>query len=565
MKLISLDFASETAASGSTTPSTSQRIPLAPPESPVHKQFVEAAREGHYRTRLEYLLIQGADVDAKGECDLTALHHAAFRGDHDTVKFLLNHGANVNQKHCYFGTPIFMAALRRHAEVVEALLKHNADLSVSCEYLATALHCACFGGDVTIFKSMLEDGQDIELARAQVIHLGALAFMADTNLILHQAISWWTRKPRLDPQIKCAPILLAAKCCHFDIMQLCRLKFYDTYRAPGTWETIATYTSESAGDASKESTSSAWSDLGFALPPNAVVPMNSTLLMWGAATLNLPLIDHLLEAAEQTDTQDTIGRTALHYAALTLEHATFEAVEKCFQRLSNGSPISLSIAETLLKLTVGVDHPALDPRTAYKWGLGIHSRCIASVFDCMTSAHEKQMASRQALESIVSYTMYPAESVELICNHAVILDGDDSEHSRVLECLATALHRALDTDASTEIISILLNWGADPNDCSSSRRLPLTDAALGLVERDIVQILMDNGADPDVIERMEGLEGQTPYKLAASLNRQDLIELFARANSSKPERCARRMSIRTRLRDCQTRVMSWISAEMPNV
>jgi ankyrin repeat protein len=130
---------------------------LAPVESPVHEQFVEAAREGQYRTRLEYLLAQGADVDARDESGVAALCHAAFRGDHENVRFLLSRGANVNEARNLFGTPICVAALRRHTEVVETLLQHKANLSVRSGREASALHCACFGGDIAIFESILAD------------------------------------------------------------------------------------------------------------------------------------------------------------------------------------------------------------------------------------------------------------------------------------------------------------------------------------------------------------------------------------------------------------------------
>jgi ankyrin repeat protein len=507
---------------------------LAPVGHPVHGQFVEAAREGQYRTRLEYLLAQGADVDSKDESGVAALHYAAFRGDYENVRLLLNRGADVNTEHFLFGSPICVAALRRHTQVVVVLLAHKADLALSCHYMVTALHCACFGGDVTIFESMLEHGQGKDLAQSHVVDLGLLAFMADMSLGPHQAVHRWRRISRSEAQTKCSPILLAAERCHFDLLRLCRSKFYDAYRSPGAWNG-ETHPALAASTGS--SAFSAWSSLGFLLPVLAAsfaAPISPTLLMWGAATLNLPLIEHLLESGEQTYTEDGIGRNALHYAALPVEHAAFEDVERCFQRLLQGSPIKSLIAQKLLMLTVDHRHPALDPRTSHRLGSDVHSRCIRSVLDHMASEHEKRTSSREALLSIFfAGSPYPADSIYLLCKNAKPLKGDASQLARARECFTIVLHQAVDGHASSAIISILLDHGADPNDCSGSRCLPLTAAVLELANTDIVSVLLNRGADPNMIEQMKPWKGKTPYNIAVKFEKQDAVKLFARVSSEQ--------------------------------
>jgi ankyrin repeat protein len=87
--------------------------------------------------------------------------------------------------------------------------------------------------------------------------------------------------------------------------------------------------------------------------------------MWAAASLNLRLIDYLLNAGVSVHEYDSDGRTALHYAASPFEDAVFSDIDECLQRLRrNGALISTSTknVETLLKLAVGPEHPALDPR-----------------------------------------------------------------------------------------------------------------------------------------------------------------------------------------------------------
>jgi ankyrin repeat protein len=512
---------------------------LAPVGHSVHGQFVEAARDGQYRTRLEYLLAQGADVDSKDESGVAALHYAAFRGDHENVRLLLSRGADVNTEHVLFGRPICMAALRRHTQVVGVLLEHKADLALSCRYMSTALHCACFGGDVAIFESMLENGEGRDLARSHVVHLGALAFMADMDLGPNQAVPRWRRNPRLELETKCSPILLAAERCHFDLLRLCQSKSYDAYRSPGAWgqnPAFASAASAACTEVSGSSAFSAWSSLGFLLPvlaANFTAPMAPTMLMWGAATLNLPLIEHLLESGEPTDTEDGTGRSALHYAALPVEHATFEDVEKCFQRLLQGSPINSLTDQNLLMLTVSHVHSALDPRISHKWGSDVHARCITSLLDHIASEHEKRTSSSEALLSIFAYHMYPADSIKLLCKNAQLLKGNPSQLTKARGCFTMALHHAIDGDASSTIISILLDHGADPNDCSGSERLPLTATVLRLANRDIISVLLNSGADPNMIEQRQPWKGETPYSLAVNRGEQDVIKLFARVISER--------------------------------
>lgn len=152
------------------------------------------------------------------------------------------------------------------------------------------------------------------------------------------------------PSITCSPILLAAERCNFDILHLYWSKFDHDYFTLGVWdfsdrEGKATHNGRAQrrikwasvesrsgpSYASKESGSSAWSTLGFPLAAWENPP--STLLMWESATLNLPLISHLLGGGASASTTDEIGQTALHYAAAPLMEATFKDVKVCVRLL----------------------------------------------------------------------------------------------------------------------------------------------------------------------------------------------------------------------------------------
>lgn len=153
------------------------------------------------------------------------------------------------------------------------------------------------------------------------------------------------------PAIRCTPIFLAGERCRFDILRLSWSDFGFAYFSLNLWnfsdeeekaerrEIVRSrrikspYSSVESRSGpsyvSKASTSSAWSNLSFDLVTSE--PYQSTLLMWAAASLNLPLIKHLLKAGAYALIPDQTGRTALHYAATPFADATFSKVGACVE------------------------------------------------------------------------------------------------------------------------------------------------------------------------------------------------------------------------------------------
>jgi len=61
--------------------------------SPIHY----SALNGHFSV-VDYLVKQGADINAKGYSEMTPLHFSVENGYLDAVEYLLNHGAHINAK-----------------------------------------------------------------------------------------------------------------------------------------------------------------------------------------------------------------------------------------------------------------------------------------------------------------------------------------------------------------------------------------------------------------------------------------------------------------------------------
>jgi ankyrin repeat protein len=517
----------------------------------VHKQFYEAARDGQGTSRLEYLLAQGANLDTRDRIGLTALYYAAFRGDDDNVQYLIERGADLNAEHHVFGTSIAIAALRCHTAVVKTLLQHKADLVRSFPYLGSAFHCACFGGNTDIFKSVLHE---FRLTIYRTVRLEAFYALSAADLKPSGFDKLLKNEHFCEgPRIKCPPVFLAAERCHFDILHLCWSEYNHDYFSHNLWDFAddgkvghkerpqsrikASYASmesrSGVSNASKASTSSAWSFLGF----TSVARENPrcTLLMWAAASLNLPLIDHLLIAGASANAVDEGGQTALHYAALPFADAAFNNVKECVRLLladqASSGVSSIQIVQkqqptksikSPLDLVVSAEHSALDPRTSYKWGDDIHRTCISSFLDPLPTDNERSKLALEALLHAVKNPMCPIESIKLLCKHAA---KSTCGLDPVLTFIGMnkALYQALQWSAAEPVVSTLLDHGALPN--AQQFKLPLNTAIASNASNTVVEALLQHGANPDL--RQQHGQPLTPREYAKTKKRNDLIYWFA--------------------------------------
>ncbi len=79
---------------------------------------------------VNYLLQRGADINSRSAPGLTALHAAAYTGNTDIVSLLIAKGADINDASNRFRlTPLLAATEQNHIESVKTLLKHGADVT----------------------------------------------------------------------------------------------------------------------------------------------------------------------------------------------------------------------------------------------------------------------------------------------------------------------------------------------------------------------------------------------------------------------------------------------------
>jgi ankyrin repeat protein len=487
----------------------SQRRLVAPVTDPVHQEFSRAAKEGQGIARLRYPLDRGANIDSRDSFNRTGLYHAASKGNHGAVEFLLQNGADVNLQDDIMGTPLCVAASKAHERVVEVLLDHNANVAGSYgKALGSATHGACFGGSVTIFKSVLAKGGS--LTNMSTVSVPVLSEMAKERWSPSNKILSLILRGHF---IKCSPILLAADRCHFDVLRLVwrgnlsdlalaenitsapiqspdeacwtlsegtiTSLFQTSQSSANQSYNFAPNSSRLSNTSSKASSSSAWSFMGF-LPPHAIQP-SSTLLMWAAGSLNLDLINYLLDSSASVDREDSSGNTSLHYTASPFEGATFGDVGECVRRLVESASHRTvynslwdgSAYKAPLLLAKDKEHAALDPRVQHTWGSDIHDRCVAAFVDNMTSVSHRSAVSHEASFRALSHGVLDLDTFERLYEPDAALcetDQDTETHTitapkKARPCYHehNALHEAQENRAPAPIVAISLKHACGLN------------------------------------------------------------------------------------------------------
>jgi formylglycine-generating enzyme required for sulfatase activity len=123
--------------------------------------FMNAVRAGDI-AKVEAAARSGTDLNRRDAGGATALHHAAFAGQTDIVRFLLDHNANVDLADADDYTPLQIAVLHGRVEIAKLLLEHGADPNAKRRGGMTCLAAACHAGRMEIAALLLDYGADIE-------------------------------------------------------------------------------------------------------------------------------------------------------------------------------------------------------------------------------------------------------------------------------------------------------------------------------------------------------------------------------------------------------------------
>ena len=174
--------------------------------TPLH----EAAADGR-NAIVRFLLLQGAEVNAKDRHDETPLDFAARNHHIETMDLLLAHKANVT---------VHDAAEGGYAKIVASMLQNDPELISSKDcYDRTPLHCAASGGHKDLEKLLLSRGADINATDYQ--GYTPLHWAAQNG---HREAAEVLLSNKADPDSRgdegVTPLDLAAENNHKDLMDL---------------------------------------------------------------------------------------------------------------------------------------------------------------------------------------------------------------------------------------------------------------------------------------------------------------------------------------------------------
>jgi len=110
---------------------------------------------------LQYLVSQGADVNAKNNKGDTPLHCAAiYNPSVEVLQYLVSQGADVNAKNKYGGTPLYNAASNHNDAILKYLVSQGADAGSGfwSQMLCNAIESK---HNVDVLKYLISRGADV--------------------------------------------------------------------------------------------------------------------------------------------------------------------------------------------------------------------------------------------------------------------------------------------------------------------------------------------------------------------------------------------------------------------
>lgn len=114
-------------------------------DSTLPQKLSDAERESQIREMIQYLVEQGANVNAKGGFCLAPLHQAVSHGNTEIVKYLIQYGADVNlfledvDENESRATALGCAVQENNLEIAKLLIKHGANPLVGNEISITPM------------------------------------------------------------------------------------------------------------------------------------------------------------------------------------------------------------------------------------------------------------------------------------------------------------------------------------------------------------------------------------------------------------------------------------------
>ena len=126
----------------------------------LNQTLYNAAAKGH-SALVQVLLDEGAEIDANGGKNGTALQIASIEGRPDVVRLLVQKGASQSITSKRYGSPLCAAAEKGHQGTARILLEAGADLNDGGGWYAQPLVSAIVGQNINLVRLLMDAGADL--------------------------------------------------------------------------------------------------------------------------------------------------------------------------------------------------------------------------------------------------------------------------------------------------------------------------------------------------------------------------------------------------------------------
>ncbi|KAI0407367.1 ankyrin repeat-containing domain protein [Xylaria palmicola] len=110
---------------------------------------------------VNWLLMNGADIDMLDRQNKSALYYGVVNGNADLVAALLKKGARVDVAHGSGKSTLLFDSISR-PEIVRHLMRHGADANIANESGNTAINLVSASGNLEVARILIENGANIE-------------------------------------------------------------------------------------------------------------------------------------------------------------------------------------------------------------------------------------------------------------------------------------------------------------------------------------------------------------------------------------------------------------------
>ena len=503
-----------------------------------------ASQNGHTQV-VELLLKENADVNIQNKNGWTALMIASENGHTQVVELLLKENADVNIQNKNGWTALMLASLNGHTQVVELLIKENTDVNIQNEDGWTALMLASQNGHTQVVELLLKENADANIQKedgwaalmiasqnghTQVVEL-LLKENADVNI---QNKNGWTA------------LMIASENGHTQVVELLLKENADVNIQNKNGWTALMIASENGHTQVVE----------LLLKENADVNIQNkngwTALMLASLNGHTQVVELLIKENTDVNIQNEDGWTALMIASQNGHTQVVELLQKenadvNIQNKDGVTALMVAIVNEHYEVVERLLQSKADPHIAlHLEKIEITALLLAVLTgnrDIIKVLIDKSEPTTDEIENAVVISCYGGHPtlITFLSNKLPYLTNDQREllDSCVKGDLGTVVMKTLDSPDTPlvlgltplmvvsscghdDIVDALIQAGADVNKQESYWRLsPLYFAIEGGKSTSIVEMLLENGANPNVI-----FMNKTPLDVANENEDGTIIELL---------------------------------------